>query len=258
MTRFLTLFLILTLSQQTLRPQNIFNELASDFLGKPYVAGTLEKEGGEQLIVNLQEVDCTTFVEYLTAAVLLGEKADSASPSYRDMVRRIRYRDGKIQGYTSRLHYFSEWIENNRDKQILNEVTGPANGVFIQKTIHFMSAHPQSYPALKEDPRRIDTIRHTEEKLSKHPFPFIPKENIQKQLTQIRHGDIIAITTAIPGLDISHVGFAWFDKGELYLLHASSSAGKVIIDPLPLSQYLARNKKSTGIRVLRISGKHPR
>ena len=49
------------------------------------------------------------------------------------------------------------------------------------------------------------------------------------------------------------LGFAYYDKGRLCLLHASSGKGKVIKETLPLCDYLANNKRHTGIRVFRVS-----
>ncbi|WP_368149777.1 N-acetylmuramoyl-L-alanine amidase-like domain-containing protein, partial [Bacteroides faecis] len=71
----------------------------------------------------------------------------------------------------------------------------------------------------------------------------------------IMDGDVIAITTKLPGLDIAHVGIANFVNGKLHLLHASSTLGKVVLSEEPLSQMLNNNKSWTGIRVVRMS--HP-
>ncbi len=67
----------------------------------------------------------------------------------------------------------------------------------------------------------------------------------------LRDGDIIAFTTKTEGLDVSHVGIIIVDKGIVRLLHASSKAGKVTIDPLPLAEYLRKNRNITGGRVIR-------
>lgn len=40
------------------------------FLKTPYVAHTLEVNDEEKLVVNFDEVDCTTFVEYVLALSL--------------------------------------------------------------------------------------------------------------------------------------------------------------------------------------------
>jgi hypothetical protein len=68
---------------------------------------------------------------------------------------------------------------------------------------------------------------------------------------KIKNGDIIAITTKIKGLDISHTGFAVWKNKDLHLLHASQDAGKVVISRKNLSQYLLDNKNQSGIMVLR-------
>lgn len=62
----------------------------------------------------------------------------------------------------------------------------------------------------------------------------------------------MAITTDIKNLDVTHIGIVVFRDGKPHLLHASSKAGKVLIDPLPLENYVRRNKHNTGIRVIRM------
>ena len=68
---------------------------------------------------------------------------------------------------------------------------------------------------------------------------------------EIKEGDIIAIVTASEGLDVSHVGFAHWHGDTLHMIHASSTAGKVIDDSTPLADYLARRKSHLGIRIFR-------
>ena len=60
------------------------------------------------------------------------------------------------------------------------------------------------------------------------------------------------------GLDTRHVGFALWLNGNLHLLHASSLYKRVLISPDTFYDYELRQKKHTGIRVLRINGQtHP-
>ena len=79
---------------------------------------------------------------------------------------------------------------------------------------------------------------------------IIHKEDYENYM--LKDGDIIAITTNIPGLDVVHLGLACYEKGVLKLLHASSTQKMVVVSQEPLAQMLKRNKKFTGIRVLRI------
>jgi hypothetical protein len=79
----------------------------------------------------------------------------------------------------------------------------------------------------------------------------LPQDQIEANENLIKNGDIIALTTAIPGLDITHTGIAIREKdGRIHLLHASSS-GMVEISELPLADYLKKIKKNTGIMVAR-------
>ena len=83
------------------------------FVDTPYKAGTLEVDDTEDLIINCDEVDCTTFVEYALAMALCPQQGDEMQEGdFARNLQRIRYRDGKIDGYTSRLHYISDWINN--------------------------------------------------------------------------------------------------------------------------------------------------
>ena len=69
---------------------------------------------------------------------------------------------------------------------------------------------------------------------------------------KIKDGDILAITTNIKGLDVVHVGFAFWKSGKLHLLHASSIAKKVIEDPQSLYDYSKNKKAHTGVRAMRV------
>ncbi len=88
------------------------------FLGTPYVAHTLEMQP-EQLVVNLREMDCTTFAENCLAISRTIKSGNPGFEQFTKELRNIRYRDGVINGYPSRLHYFSDWIYNNAKKKPL-------------------------------------------------------------------------------------------------------------------------------------------
>ena len=67
----------------------------------------------------------------------------------------------------------------------------------------------------------------------------------------IRDGDIIALATQIPGLDVTHTGIAIRgDDGRIHLLHASTE-GRVKVSEEPLADYLEGIKGNTGILVVR-------
>ena len=85
-------------------------------------------------------------------------------------------------------------------------------------------------------------------------MPYVPKELLDLPASEIKikDGDILALTTSIPGLDVVHLSFAVWIDGRLHLLHASSLHGKVGIDSLSLFDYLKERNKHTGVRVIRV------
>ena len=112
---------------------------ALTFLGTPYVAGTLESEP-EQLTVNLRQTDCILFVEMCLGLALTAKSEDRSFQHYCDILRNLRYRNGVVDGYASRLHYTSEWIQQASSNGIMEEITALYGSQFEQK-INFMSTH---------------------------------------------------------------------------------------------------------------------
>lgn len=226
--------------------------IASLFIGAPYVGGTLEGDTVESLKINLHAFDCTTFVETVLALARTRSFGQRTVEAYAAQLRNIRYRGGIIDGYLSRLHYFSEWIADNERRGSVVEVSRQAGGVCDTLHLSFMSSHADLYPKLAGDPQQRARIRAQECRLSGTEFYYIPASRIDTAtLAAIHDGDIIAFTTAIAGLDIAHVGIACCRDGEVHLLHASSSAGRVLLDPRPLAQQLQETRRFTGIRIIR-------
>lgn len=223
--------------------------LAEKFEGKPYVASTLEG-APETLTVNVDEFDCTTFVETVAAmAMTLGEHRTSWI-DFAHNLEQLRYRGGRTDGYASRLHYISDWVVDNVHRGNLQEVTDRiANSAYAVKTIDFMSSNADKYPALS-DAETLAAVKNTEIGFRMHRFPYIKSGNVAA--TPLQDGDIVAITTSIKNLDVTHMGIVKIINGKAHLIHASSKAGKVIQDPLPLADYLRRDRGATGIRVIRV------
>lgn len=230
---------------------------ARQFLDVPYVAHTLEVNDEEQLVVNVNELDCTTLVETVTALTLCVYRKDFTFNAYQDNLRNMRYRNGVIDRYLSRIHYFTDWIVENTKADIVTEIQQP-NPPFTQiqtVKVNYMSQHPQSYKALKAHPEYVAEIAQMEQRLTGQKFRFIPKSEVKNTAAMreaVHDGDIIAITCNKPGLDIAHLGLAvWRDDG-LHLLNASQLHKKVVEEPMTLYQYLQKHPSHTGIRVIRI------
>jgi hypothetical protein len=228
-------------------------EIGKYFLGTPYKAGTLEHEKDEHLIVNLRKFDCVTFVESVIALTLALKSKKKSFKGFRKYLQKIRYRKGQLQGYTSRLHYFSDWIHDNQKKGFLREGTAEMGGRPFKKNITFMTTHPDLYPLLKKG-LNLQRMKSIERRISRRSLFFIPKKSLRFLEDRIREGDLIAITTPTTGLDIQHAGFAIRVKNRIHLLHASSKEGKVVLSKKTLYRYLMESKERSGIMVARLEG----
>jgi len=109
-------------SQEINKPiADLVADIGFSFLGTPYVAATLENGLEEKLVINLRELDCTTFAETCLALARTVKSGKTDFESFAAQLEQIRYRDGIRNQYPSRLHYFSEWIHNNAEKKIISE-----------------------------------------------------------------------------------------------------------------------------------------
>lgn len=227
------------------------------FAGIPYVAHTLEKGDEERLIVNLRQMDCTTFVEYVVALSVCDMKGQKSFVDFCNNLARIRYRHGVVDGYASRLHYFTWWGEENERKKIVKEIVSDGPPFTAVQTIHidYMSRHPSLYKRLKADARLVPVIREYEKETDGKKYRYIPKSLLggtPKQLGNVHSGDIVSIITGKEGLDTSHVGIAVWQNGRLHLMHASSLRKKVVLDEKTFYDYSMQQKSQLGIRVYRL------
>ena len=244
----------LSVSAQGIANEDVMLTNAIKYLDTPYVEHTLDLDGPEELILNCDEVDCTTLVEYVLAESLCPVvNGDISEGTFAQKLQLIRYRDGKINGYPSRLHYISDWINNGVRNGFLEDITAEKSQDTQQLNLNYMSTHPQDYKQLANSPENVATMKRIEESLTGQTIHYLPEDKVPYNgLPWIKNGDIIAITTNTPGLDIAHLGIAFYADGKLTLIHASSEKGKVVASTTTLSQMLKDNKKWTGIRVLRM------
>ena len=229
------------------------SEIGTLFLGTPYVAHTIEGFQNEPLVLNFSAFDCTTFVEnslslYFLQYENLEEFATEENhlKTYAQLLDNIRYRNRERAG-TSRLHYITEWIQNNEKKGYVFDITEDLGGSTIEKTLDFMSSHRSSYSALEDD-RIFEDWVEIEKSLNPMRFAVLGLDAIKN--AAIEEGDIIAFATNIEGLDVTHTGIAIEKNKKIHLLHASSS-GSVVISKKPLYKFAQGINRCTGIIIVR-------
>jgi hypothetical protein len=242
------------LSQKELSGKSIDQltlEIGQSFLGTPYVEKTLELPGEEKLVINLTGLDCTTYLETVVTMARIAKSGNLTFEGFEQELERLRYQDGVRKDYSSRLHYFSDWIYQNQQKGIIRDITQEIGGTLYPNQPTFMSENPRFYAQLS-NPEFLKAIKADEAEIAKRTYHFIPKAEIQSLEKNIQAGDLIAITTSMKNLDIVHVGFAVEQEGRIHLMHAGTGNMQVEISAKPLSEYLAANKSQSGIMVCRL------
>lgn len=226
--------------------------IGESYLGTPYVEKTLEVSAHEPLVVNQQGLDCTTFVENVLALTQLAQETNPSWSKFVSELETIRYRNGKRNGYTSRLHYFTEWIKDNQKKGLVEDITNTLGGIPLEKPINFMGTHRDLYPNLKNNDANYQQLLAIEAQLAKEAICYLPQDQIRQAEPNLQTGDIVALATNINGLDVTHTGIlVKKPNGRIYLLHASSKQKKVVLSSEPLVDYLKGIKSNIGIIVAR-------
>ena len=231
---------------------------AIEAMNVPYVAHTLEPNDKERLIVNLRELDCTTFVETVTALTLCVRSHRTTFEDYCRVLQKIRYWQGRPPQYVRRLHYFTSWIEDNTTMDFVREIQGPNPPFTAVQTVqaHYMTQHPDKYRMLTVNPQDIPMIREMEQRIEGKKYRYIPQQQLYNNRllrNTVHDGDIIVIITNKEGLDTQHLGIAAWHSDGLHLLNASSIHHKVIEEPMTLRQYLFKHPSMPGIRIVRVN-----
>lgn len=232
--------------------------IGEQFVGTTYTPKTLEVPGEERLVINLQELDCVTFIENALALARMARATSNADlgnrerfeEAFEEELMALRYRGGIIDGYPSRLHYFSEWISDNQEKGLVQDLTSGLGGIPDTTTIDFMSTHPDAYAQLSDE-TNLSRIRGIEAELNAGTRFFIPADEIHDRAAEIMNGDLIAATSTVNGLDVAHTGIALWRGGQLRLLHAPLVGSAVELSEEPLADRIQRIPGQDGIMVAR-------
>lgn len=239
---------------QNMPTNELLLKTASFFINKPYVASTLDKLSTEKLVVNLREFDCTTFVESSLALCFTLKSKQHSFANFCNILQKIRYRNGIIEDYSSRLHYVSEWMFEHETDGTLRNISKDIGGHIETKKINFMSLNTKSYHQLLKDKQLQKNIKKTEDQLNKRGgYYVLSKEKICTNENNLKNGDLVIFSTSISGLDFTHMGIITTENVPLSFIHASSGSGKVITEKKGLSVYCNMSKKCNGIVILRLN-----
>lgn len=229
---------------------DIIVAIANQFLGTPYQAGLLDKSQAETLVITLDKFDCVLFIETVLAMARGVAVEDYSYETFRDRIIDQRYQNGQLNGYCSRLHYLSGWIDDNQKRGTVTNITEKLGGVPLNKQLNYMSTHRKSYPQLVDNDGNYQCIREMEAQLERLAINYIPTNRIAQIYARLQPGDIIGVATDIPGLDVTHTGLVYRQTdGNIGLIHASP--GGTVRIARDLQQYVGNVKHAIGIIVTR-------
>jgi hypothetical protein len=228
----------------------LMGKLALELEGTPYKGSTLELSPDREFCsVNLNGLDCVTFFETTLGMARMLKKGGRTPAKLLKEISFTRYRHGKPGDYSTRLHYTTDWFEDNESKHVVKVLSDlPGAEAFSQK-VSYMSEHPEASIQLKAHPELLAKIKQDEDAINQRSMMFIPLAKLAEVEPLLKTGDIVGICTAQPGLDIAHTGLVLRTAdGIAHFMDASSRKGvmKVTVEPGPLSHTIAQNKHATG------------
>jgi hypothetical protein len=230
---------------------DVITQVAFYFEGAPYVAHTLEISDKENLVVNLREFDCTTFAENVLALSFMIKNGETSLSVFIENLKMLRYRDNIISGYPSRLHYFTDWLYHNEQKGIVDIISNDLGNRDFVPHVDFMTKNFEKYPALFRNPEFVKEMSVIEKEVSGYGLKLVTGDHITAIADSLKNGDIVAFSTNIDGLDVVHLGFAYFIDEKLHFLHASTNGNRVRVSEQTLAEYVKGKSFIDGILIAR-------
>lgn len=204
------------------------DHISRQFLGTPYRHPTLigSPEVQEELIVNLEFVDCFTYLDYVD-----GMRLSRSFDEFIEKLIWVRYKGGVV-AYEKRRHFFTDWIDSGRVNEVTAQIGRPRSRT-VAKNLNARNDGSLFLPGIPKVSRTLSVA-----------LPVIGSS----AQGRLRTGDYVGVFEETEGLDVSHVGLAIKDaRTDSWLFrHASSVRGNVVDQDL--SDYLA---SKPGIIVLR-------
>lgn len=187
------------------------NFLSRLFLDVNYKKSTLigDINTPEIFVINLQTVDCFTFIDYIEAMWRAGSFSE-----FKENLKKVRYRNGKVT-FKNRNHFFADWQKFN--SEFIDDLTLQIGGKKTETVAKILNKKEDGTYFLQGIPPQQREIQ------------YIPSDAIDGSLMdKIKTGDYAGIYSEIQGLDVSHAGIIIKDRDLIYLRHASSRYKKVI------------------------------
>lgn len=229
-------------------------------------------------LYRIDAFDCETFVD-MVLALAFATDVDS----FKQCIKKIRYKDGKVS-YINRNHFLSlDWNNNNQKQNYIRDITKNIKDKdnkevavyatalinkpkwyshFNIEKIRLVKNHPKLHEnRLKELKKKGQTLEKTYSTIAYIPLTKLFDENGKARehlFKQIPHASIVEIIRPNWNLkkkigtclNASHLGFAIWKNDTLYFREASSIHNKVV--DVPLIDYLKKARTSPTIKGINI------
>lgn len=204
----------------------------------------------EQPVFFLTHFDPFSLVDNTVALALTVKYGPQSLDGFMSWLEKVRYRDGRCNGYASRLHYFSDWIYDLDRRGLLSEMTKIWGGVEDKsKVCKVTDCQP---PSSTED-SLVTAMRPVEEAISKRKTYFLPFPVAKSHLDSLKTGDIVGFTSFHHGLDVINAGIVIRKEDGPYLLFTKPEIQKVSVSFAPIGHILFdKNKIYSGIKIARL------
>ncbi len=205
--------------------------LSRHFLKTVYKESTLigDANSPEVYVINLEAVDCFTFLDYIEAMRL----SDSFI-GFRENLKKVRYQSGMI-AYKNRNHFFTDWREFNG--AMVEDVTEKISYGNSQKVVKRLNRKDDGAYFLSGIP------------VIEREFAYVHSDAIDDEvIDNLNTGDYVGMYSKTEGLDVSHTGIIIREQDRVKLRHASSLQKHRRVMDEDLRKYI---KGKPGIIVLR-------
>lgn len=193
--------------------------MSEALLETPYLADRLigSATRPEEFVVDLRGVDCLSFLEYVTAL----SQSNSLDGFLLALVH-TRY-NNEIISFPTRRNFFSDWAHAH--PFLAQDITPSLSSkvVTVTKYLNQKADGSLYLPGISVKKRRIS---------------YLPSTALPSALPLLKTGDLIGIYSGLPGLDVSHTGFAIWRSGQLFFRNASSLKRNRCVVDTPLNEYV--------------------
>lgn len=205
--------------------------LSRRFLNSRYKGSTLigDRDRAEVFVVNLEGLDCFTFIDYIEAM-----RRSGSFSRFKETLKNLRYQSGDV-AFEKRNHFFTDWKAFSQGAVV--DVTKEIGAEKCREALKRLNEKEDGTLFLPGLDSRVRDIT------------YIPSTCVdEKMIRKMKTGDYIGIYSAMEGLDVSHVGIVIKRDNAAILRHASSPEkhGRVVDEDL--KKYIA---PGPGVIVLR-------